>query len=432
MQGPWKSREDIEAHQLLRLRELIGRVLHGNSFYSRKWKRSGAGALPASLGDFVRDYPFTLKQELVDDQKASPPYGTNLTYPLDHYVRFHQTSGTTANPLRWIDTAANWESLVEAWAEVFRAAEVGAGDRIFFAFSFGPFIGFWLAFDAGQRLGALCIPGGGLSSAARLKLLLEAQATVICCTPTYGLHLGEVARREKIDLGTSMVRRLIVAGEAGGSIPATRAKLESLWPGAAICDHHGMTETGPVTYECPQNPGMLHLIESAFFAEVLDESGKSSRDGRGELVLTSLVRDGTPLLRYRTGDLVRLRRLETPCSCGRLEAVLEGGILGRVDEMVVIRGVNVFPAAIEEVVRKFPEIEEYQVIVRDSGAMKELKVLIETNSEPSRAAALAASLGAALHTCLNLRVPVEVREPGALPRFEMKSRRWIRQTSDAG
>jgi phenylacetate-CoA ligase len=154
------------------------------------------------------------------------------------------------------------------------------------------------------------------------------------------------------------VRRIIVAGEPGGGIPATRARIESLWPGAKLVDHHGMTEVGPASYECPQRPGLLHIIESAYFPEVIDrQTGEAVEPGsRGELVLTNLGRTGSPVLRYRTGDLVKLGPAER-CPCGAWDMALEGGILGRCDDMVVVRGVNIFPSAVEEVVRSQGVVE---------------------------------------------------------------------------
>src|SRR5262249_37894170 len=153
----------------------------------------------ASLADFKARVPFTVKQELVADQAACPPFGTNLTYPLDQYTRFSQTSGTSGAPLRWLDTTATWSWMVDNWVDVFRVSGVGSQDRVFFAFSFGPFLGFWTAFEAAGRLGCLCIPGGGLSSSARLRSMLDNQATVLCCTPTYALRLAEIAAQDGID-----------------------------------------------------------------------------------------------------------------------------------------------------------------------------------------------------------------------------------------
>jgi phenylacetate-CoA ligase len=298
-----------------------------------------------------------------------------------------------------------------------------------FAFSFGPFLGFWLAFEAAARLGALCLPGGGLSSAARLRVMQENGVNVLCCTPTYALRLAEVAAEEKMAGHTLGVKTIVVAGEPGGSIPATRAKLESLWPGACIFDHHGMTEVGPVTLTCPARPGVLHVIESAYYAEVIDPaSGQPAT--RGELVLTTLTRTGSPLLRYRTGDLVKCRVQDAECrseacDCGRVDLALEGGILGRVDDMIIVRGVNIYPSAVEEIIRGFAEVAEYRVHVSAAQALLEMRVEIEPVAGAA-AAGLGARLEQMFHQAFALRVPVRVVAAGTLPRFEMKALRWVK------
>jgi phenylacetate-CoA ligase len=266
-------------------------------------------------------------------------------------------------------------------------------------------------------LGCLCLPAGGMSSAARVRMLIETQATVLCCTPTYAARLAEAAAQEGIDLAKSAVRRIMVAGEAGGSLPNVRAQLERLWPGAKVFDHHGMTEVGPVTYECPVHPCRLHVMENAFIAEIIDPTTFKPA-ATGELVLTTLVRLASPLFRYRTGD--HARALEGPCECGRAELALEGGILGRVDDMAVVRGVNIFPSAVEEVIRAFPEISEYRVKLKRAGAVNEMEIEIEG---PAR---LEPVLQKALQTAFTLRIPVRALSPGTLPRSEMKSKRWER------
>jgi len=417
------DRAAIQAGQLEQLRELLSELLPANRFYAAKFASAGVGFDVASLADFSARFPFTSKAELVSDQLAHPPFGTNLTYPLNRYLRYHQTSGTSGAPLRWLDTPENWEAMLESWLEIFRAAQVGTGDRVMFAFSFGPFLGFWLAFESAERLGCLCLPGGGLSSAARLRVMRDVQASVLCCTPTYALRLAEVAAAEKIETPALGVRTIIVAGEPGGSIPATRAKLESLWPGARIFDHHGMTEVGPVTFECPMQPGRLHVIEPAYHAEVVDPvTGRPATSG--ELILTTLGRIGSPLLRYRTGDLVKLG---AACVCGRHNLTLDGGILGRVDDMVIVRGVNIYPSAVEEIIRRFDDVAEYCVHVSGAAALVELRIAIEPAGACPDARALAARVQTALETAFSLRVPVETVAPGALPRFEMKARRWVKK-----
>src|SRR5206468_12400520 len=210
---PFPARSAIASLQLEQLRRLLATLVPANSFYTRKFSRAGVGATVTSLEEFSEKFPFTTKHELAEDQQAHPLYGTNLTFPLERYTRFHQTSGTTGAPLRWLDTPESWDWMVGNWTEILRAAGATGADRVFFAFSFGPFIGFWLAYEAAQRIGCLSIPGGGLSSTARLRVVLDSGATILCCTPTYAARLAEVAAEEKIDLRSSRVKTIIVAGE---------------------------------------------------------------------------------------------------------------------------------------------------------------------------------------------------------------------------
>jgi len=424
--GPHPSRAAINTSQLEQLRSLVAELFPGNVFYTQKLSAAGVTFDIASLEDFSRRFPFTTKSELVEDQRAHPPYGTGLTYPLDRYTRFHQTSGTMGAPLRWLDTPESWEWMLESWGEVYRAAAVDQHDRIYFAFTFGPFIGFWTAFEAAGRLGALCIPGGGMTSAARLRAMIDNRATALCCTPTYALRLAEVATEEKIDLTQAQVKTIIVAGEPGGSVPAIRARLTELWHGARVFDHHGMTEVGPVTHECPATRGVLHVIESAYFAELIDPAtGKPVPPGQmGELVLTTLGRTGSPVLRYRTGDLARAD--SHPCACGRNDLALVGGILGRTDDMIVVRGVNVYPSAVEEIIRAAADVLEYQVRVSTENSLTELSLFIEPKADCGDVTGLVSRLEKSFQTQFALRVPVAAVPTGSLPRFEMKARRWVR------
>lgn len=429
------GRSRLRREQVAALGELLRVVRAGNPFY--RDRLAGVAAVPDQPDEieaFLERVPFTTKAELSDDQAAHPPFGTNLTFAVERYTRLHQTSGTSGRPLRWLDTPESWDGLVADWAEVYRAAGVGPGDRVYFAFSFGPFIGFWMAFEAAARLGMLCLPGGGQSTTARLRGVLDLEATVLCCTPTYALHLAEVAAREGVDLAGSRVRRLIVAGEPGGSIPSTRARLESAWPGARVFDHHGMTEVGPVTHECPDRPGRLHVLERSYLAEVIDpRTGRPVADGQqGELVLTTLRRHGSPVWRYRTGDLVRPRfapanRQAPLCDCGRCELALEGGILGRADDMIIVRGVNVHPGAVEEILRRFPEVAEYQVAITESDGLSEMVVRVETTPDCADLGGLVRQIDHSFRTVFSLRVPVLAVPPGSLPRFELKARRWVRR-----
>jgi len=426
MKSFFPNRSAIQLNQVEKLAALLPE-LQSNPFYSARLRAARVSSAVASIEEFVSRLPFTYKQEIVGDQLRNPPYGTNLTYPLDRYTRLSQTSGTTGRPLRWLDTAESWGWMLENWIRVFRAAEVSASDRIFVAFSFAPFLGFWTGFEAGLRMGCLCIPGGGLSSAARLRMMQENDATVLCSTPTYAIRLADVAAEGNLDLARIKVKTLIVAGEPGGSIPSVRTRLESLWKGARVVDHHGMTESGPVTYSCPSRPDVLHVIESAFIAEVVHpKTGEAVAAGEvGELVLTNLGRWGSPLLRYRTGDLV-CASLKQPCECGSYELALEGGIRGRADDVVVIRGVNLYPSAVEDVVRACEGVLEYRVEIQNRTSLPELKLKVEVSPECADPAALVKQLESSLRTTFALRIPVFLAAKGSLPRSDMKSKRWVR------
>ena len=358
--------------------------------------------------------PFTTKADLSEDQAAHPPFGTNLTYPLDRYVRLHQTSGTTGRPLRLLDTPESWEWWRECWQPIYRAAGVTARDRIFFAFSFGPFVGFWSAFAGAERLGALCLTGGAMTTTERVAAIVATEATVLMCTPTYALRLGEAAREEGIDLARSALRVSIHAGEPGASIPATRERIEKEL-GVESFDHTGATEVGAHGFSCSARDG-VHINESEFIVEVVDASGEARDEGDGELVLTNLGRWGMPVIRYRTGD--RVHAVRGTCSCGRTLVKLAGGIAGRVDDMVTVRGVNVFPSAIEAIVRRFDEVGEYRVELARVREMDELRCIVEAPAD------VAERVGGAIHRELGIRCLVESVVPGTLPRFEMKAKRF--------
>ena len=413
----------MERARLDRLNGMLDEVLRTNEFYRRKLE-GRVEQRPEGL-DELSELPFTTKQELVDDQLGHPPFGSDLTYRIERYVRVHQTSGTTGRPMYWLDTEASWDWWGECWKAVLEAAGVGPEDRIFFPFSFGPFVGFWSGWEGARKVGALAVSGGGQSTQQRLKSLVDYGATVLVCTPTYALHMAAEARRAGMDLArNSAVRVTVHAGEPGASIASTRQRIEEAW-GARCFDHTGATEVGAFGFACEALAEGVHVNEDEFIAEVVDpESGVPLPDGaRGELVLTNLGRVGSPVIRYRTGDLVEPRR--GPCACGRDSLVLQGGVLGRVDDMVVVRGVNVFPSAVEGIVRRFPEVEEFRVDVVRTDGMAELKITVEPVAAGAPAG-LGEGVTESIRDNLHIRPVVEVVAPGTLPRFELKARRFFR------
>ncbi len=418
----WASRAAIREVQEKRLRQMLKEILPRNRFYADRFAGIDVEAV-RSLDDLPR-LPVTVKQDLVDSQTQQPPYGADLTYPSVKYRRLHQTSGTTGRPMRWLDTAESWDWIMECWRQIYLLAGITAEDRFFFPFSFGPFIGFWAAFEGAGRYGNLCIAGGGMSTDIRLRVLMENEATVICCTPTYALRMAEVAEEQGIDLRESSVRLLIVAGEPGGSIPATRQRIETAWA-ARVIDHWGMTEIGSLGTESWDRPGGLYILETEAIAEIVDpETLEPVPEGTpGELLITNLGRLGSPLIRYRTRDLVRRAVGEDPT--GRQLLWLEGGILGRSDDMVTIRGNNVFPSSVEAVLRELDDLAEFRIDVRTVRSMHELCVTVEPVSES--VPDLAERAQQALQNRLGFACEVRLARPGELPRFELKGRRFHRE-----
>ena len=422
----WQDREQLERYQLSRLQGLLQLIIPRNRFWTTRLKKAGVNVNELRcLADLER-LPFCTKQDIVADQEAQPPYGSNLSFPSTRYLRVHQTSGTTGRPVRWMDTAESWDWLLGCWQQIYDLAGLTSWDRLFFPFSFGPFLGFWAAFEGGLRHGNFCVSGGGMSTSLRLKAMLENEATVVCCTPTYAMRMAETAAQEGICLKDSSVRLLIVAGEPGGSIAATRQRISELWD-AQVLDHWGMTEVGSLAAESKDRPGGMYLLETECIGEVLRPgSGERVEEGEvGELVITNLGRTGSPLLRYRTGDLVRCS--VEPDPGGRVLRWFQGGILGRVDEMVIVRGNNVYPSSIEAVVRELPEIVEFQLELRTVREMRELSVVIEPAANAGvNSESLSEQLRSLLGSRLGFSVDVRVVEPGSLPRAEMKSRRIVK------
>jgi phenylacetate-CoA ligase len=409
-------RDTVAGAQLARLAALEAEVRATNAFWTPRLRAAGWDSGARLRWDGFHALPFLEKADLVADQERHPPFGSVATYPADRYVAFHQTSGTKGRPLVVLDTQESWSWWLDCWRQVYEAAGVVPGDRVFFAFGFGPFIGFWSAFQAAQRLGALTIPGGGLDTRQRLQLMKDASATVLLSTVTYALRLVEVLREMGQDPASLGIRRTIHAGEPGASIPSVRRQVEDAF-GAQCFDHAGATEAGAWGFSCELRDG-LHVNEAEFIAEIVDASGAEVADGEtGELVLTNLGRGGWPVFRYRTGDLVV--RGGCACACGRTFLKLPGGIVGRADDLMILRGVNVYPTSVEAVVREQGFAGEFRMVRTRHAGMEELAVEVE-GSEPQ-----ARALAGALRRRIGVRIETRALPPGSLPRFELKARRIV-------
>ncbi len=421
-------REDLRGLQAKKLRAIVARAYARSPFHRRLLDAAKVTAAKIRRYEDVRRLPFTTREEWMKCQEGAPPFGDMLANDPEDAVRYHMTSGTTGRtPLRVLDARVDWKWIAECWCYAFHGFGVRKNDIVFFAFSYGTFIGFWGAHYGVEKMGCLVLPSGGMLTPNRVKLIDDMKATVVCATPTYALRLAQEARDQKVDVVSGPVRRVIVSGEPGGSIPATKRMLEAQW-GAKVCDTAGMTELGTImTFECDHQPGGTHVIEDHFIEEVIDpRTGKEVPYGvRGERVVTSLGRGMVPLFRYRTGDLV-VKVPHEKCTCGRTFDIFEGGLLGRVDDMLLVRGTNVYPRAVEAIVREYAAVDEFQIHlgtvegIRDEITVRcEVRAGQEAEWESARKA-LAEDLR---RNHEGLAFEVEKVATGALPRFELKAKR---------
>ncbi len=415
------GRSQLQGLQEDRLRSLITE-LGNNDFYQDKLRAAGIAPEQLQSLDALRQLPFTTKDELVDEQRNSPPFGRLLSYPVTAYPYFHRTSGTSGRPLIWLDTLDSWQWWARCWEYVYRGCGVSEEDIVFFAFSFGPYVSHWAAIEGARQMGAMGISGAGMSTEQRLLEIINNNCTVLACTPTYALRLAQVADERGIDIRNSRVRVTIHAGEPGASLPNVRNAIEASW-GSACYDHAGATEVGGWSFPCSHRDAGLHLNEAEFYFEVIDPQSREfvAEGVRGELVITTLGRTGMPVLRYRTGDLVELTT--EPCACGRSFARIKGGVLGRSDDMIIVRGVNLYPSVIDNLVRAQAQIIEYEVNIRRVKGMDDLLIKLETAGDFQT---VANALENAFRESFNIGVTLEHAARDSLPRYEFKSRRYKR------
>lgn len=422
-------REQIDALQVRKLRNLVSWADANVPWQAARLRE--AGVTPDSIRslDDLRRIPPTTREEWMQGQMDRPPFGPNLSVDPGLAIRYHMTSGTTGKtPIRVLDGTKDWEWIAEMWCYGLWGFGVRPADVLFVAFGYATFIGFWGLHYAAEKIGALVLAGGAMTTEVRVRTILEMGATVVASTPTYALRMAQEARAMGVDLASSPVERLILSGEPAGSIPATKTLIEEQW-GAKAGDTAGMTELGTIMiFECAAQPGGTHIIEDHYIEEVLDPiTGDPVGYGEmGERVVTSFGRGFIPVLRYRTRDLV-VKVPGTTCPCGRTFDLYEGGIRGRVDDMKLVRGTNVYPRAVEALVREHPEVDEFQIhLFTAEGIRDEIEVLVELPDPAADAGRILADLQRELADAHEgLRFGVRQVDDGTLPRFELKARRLL-------
>jgi phenylacetate-CoA ligase len=422
-------REEIEALQTRKLRNLVTWADTNVPWQSKRLRDAGVTADSIESLDDIRRIPLMTRDDWMAGQLESPPYGTNVAAPVEAAIRYHMTSGTTGRtPIRVLDSMKDWEWIDEMWCYGLWGFGVRPTDTLFVAFGYSTFIGFWGLHYAGEKIGCLTLPGGAMTTDQRVKQIVDMGATVVASTPTYALRMAQEAKQLGIDLAAGPVQRLILSGEPAGSIPATKKLIEEEW-GAKAGDTAGMTELGTIMmFECADQPGGTHVIEDSYIEEVLDpESDQPVGYGEmGERVVTSFGRGFIPVLRYRTRDFV-VKVPGSTCTCGRTWDLYEGGIRGRVDDMKLVRGTNVYPRAVEALIREHPEIDEFQIhLFTEEGRRDEIEVLVEVPDASVDADALCRALAKELADAHEaLRFDVRRVDNGTLPRFELKAKRVL-------
>lgn len=423
-------REQLEQLQLYKLKKHAEWAYNTSPFHKRRFDEAGFRPEQIKSLDDIRRMPFMTREEWMASLEEKPIFGDMLSTDVNNAVRYHLTSGTTGRtPIRVLDSTKDWDWIAEMWCYGLWGFGIRPEDIVYFAFGYGSFIGFWGAHNACEKMGALVIPGGAQTTEARIKQIVELGVTTVCSTPTYALNMWAKAREMGIDLAKdSKVDKLIASGEPAGSIPAAKRQLEEAW-GAKCGDTAGMTEVGTIMiFECSHQPGGTHIIEDHYIEEVINpNTGEPVGYGElGERVVTSFGRGFIPVLRYRSKDMV-MKVPASTCTCGRTWDIYDGGIRGRWDDMKLIRGTNVYPSAVEAIIREYIAIDEFQIYVWRGELQDEIttKIEIKPGYEPEWAGLQGKLAKDLAHAHEGLRFNVERMEHGTLPRFELKARRLV-------
>jgi len=419
-------RERLRALQVKKFKRIFEWAYTHSPFYRQLYKDAGIEPGDIVTYEDIKKVPTTDKGMLREVQKSPPfPYGNMLAVPLSEVTAFRQTSGTTGTPVYQSDTWQDWEWWAECWAYILYAQGYRDTDRLFLPFGYNIFVAFWACHYGAEKLGAEVVPGGVLDTAARIMKMQELRCTAFAATPTYVLGMADAARKMGIDPRTIGIKRITCAGEPGASIPTTKQRIEDAW-GARVYDHIGATEIGAWSYMCTEQAG-LHVNEAMFLVEIADvETGEAIDDPmkNGKMIITAFDRMGKPCIRFDSKDVIRWADYD--CPCGRTFKLIDGGVVGRADDITKVKGVLLAPTAIEEVVRSFDELSnEYEVLVTKKGDIDEiaLKIEIKPGLENERDSILA-RLKDELRVKTNLGYKIEVHPYGSLPRYEVKAKRF--------
>jgi len=418
-----QSRADWDALKLDLLKKHLHHAYANSPYYKASF--DAAGVHPdqvKSLAD-IRRFPFIEKKVLRERQEALPPFGDLVAVPERDIVYISASSGSTGVPTASPFTAQDFDDWMDYEARQFWSSGLRPDDRYCHSLNFSLFVGGPCVLGA-QKLGALSIHAGTVPSERLLAIARQFQATAIWTTPSYAWYLGETAIKENIDPKKDLaIKRIFVAGEPGGSIPETRQRIEALW-GAKVYDYYGLSDIfGSCAGMCEEQHG-LHWAEDHILVEVLDPETREpvAEGGRGELVLTTLKKSARPMIRFRTGDIVSFT--SEPCACGRTSQRMLG-THGRLDDMLIIKGVNIFPSDVEAIARKDHDLTgEYRLIIERENHLDRLTVEIErAAADTARDAELAARFAGHLKSVTGVTAQIVILPSDTLPRATHKAKR---------
>ncbi|MBC7346815.1 MAG: phenylacetate--CoA ligase family protein [Clostridia bacterium] len=421
-------REKLSELQLAKLKRVVRWGYERSKLYRRLYEEAGFHPEELKGWEDIAKVPMISKEHYRQAQAKEPwPYGEALCVPLEEVTEYHQTSGTTGQPVYQPDTWQDWEWWSECWSYILWAMGFRPTDRVFLPFGYNVFVAFWAGHYAAEKLGCEVVAGGILNTEERLLKIKELRATALMGTPTYMLNMAETCQKKlgfpARELG---IKKIICAGEPGASVEGTKKRIGEAW-GAEVFDHVGATEVGGWAYECTHHPGGVHVNEAMFLVELVDvqtnapieEPGKM-----GKIVLTAFDRQAQPCIRFDTKDLGMWA--EDQCTCGRTFAVLKGGVLGRADHLTKVKGVLFSPLAVEEVVRALPELgDEYELVVTKKGEVDEIILKVELlPAYEAQKERVREELARQLRLKTNLNYLLEFHPPGSLPRYEQKAKRF--------
>jgi phenylacetate-CoA ligase len=430
--GPWDAVETISRDELVelqseRLRWQVERCFESSALYRRKLGEAGAEPGDIRSPDDLIRLPVVTKEELRDDQAASPPFGSFAVAPEADWREVHPSTGTTGRPVNTIWTAADVVTITDFTARTLVQAGVRRGDVLQNAFAYGLWVAGMSCHYAASKLGCLVVPtGAAVSSDKQIEFLLAAGSTALCATPSYALHIGEVLAARGISPDELSLRVGLFGGEPGAENPATRTAIESTL-GLSAHDYYGLAEVGPTfASECEAKEG-IHFAEDHVLVEALDPVSRApvAEGELGVLAFTHLTREGTPVLRYWSNDYARLSH--EPCACGRTHARALGGIVGRHDDLIIFKGAKFYPSQVEKVIRSFAAVSsEFRIEVerRDrEGVVGVCTVVAEHAGSPD--AATSDELRRALRAELGVGVGVRLEALGTLERTTFKAKRIV-------